>query len=634
MTLRFLPLEAIRKKDAPPVNLASTKDSEMPKLSFLAPLLFMIILLSTLPTFGQTLVEKEGQHWILTVDGEPFDIKGVTFGYDNDVDNYEKYFTDLQFLGVNTIRVWGTNENTRPLLDAAHAHGMKVMVGIWMRHGRPGMEADDNFNYVADEAGKELMLNDAIETVKRYKDHPAVLLWGIGNEVYLNTATDEEKRAYSTLLEEICSQIKQLDPHHPTASVEAWTFGMDWWNDMVPSLDIYGLNSYGAGVNILGDELVKRGIDKPYIITEFGVTGEWDIQEKKHGIELEPTDQQKYEAIVDGYANWIQPKPACLGVYVFHYGDGNDFVSPWLLTHHQGKYRPQYWAIREAYTGELPVNAVPSIATFGIDNDTYDSGDWVPVQLEVSDPESEPLTFSFYYNQRSGSRKRKSQVNELPFRGNLKEGFEIQFPKEHGAIKVYVNVTDTYNNVGIASTAALVNDEAASQRKYLVPKASLPFYVYQEGADSPFIPSAYMGNIGSIQVNMHNTVHAKNGEASLQIGYDAEQDWYGLGLVDPADDWGKILGGYDISGASTFSFWARASSSRINVNIGFGLIGEDQPFPDTAKKSIDVQLGTRWQHYSIDISDLDLSCIRSGLVVFAGGIGKAHKIYFDDVVFE
>ena len=69
-------------------------------------------------------------------------------------------------------------------------------------------------------------------------------------------------------------------------SVEAWTFGLEWWGKYVPSIDIYGLNSYGPGVNYLASELEKRNIDKPYIVTEFGVTGEWDIKNEALGLKL------------------------------------------------------------------------------------------------------------------------------------------------------------------------------------------------------------------------------------------------------------------------------------------------------------------------------------------------------------
>ena len=125
-----------------------------------------------------------------------------------------------------------------------------------MKETRASMDTDST-----DNEGMEAMYTNAIKTVQKYKNHPAVLTWGIGNEVYLNMATDEEKLSYSKLLERICSNIKSIDPNHPVTSVEAWTFGLEWWEKHVPSIDIYGLNSYGAGAGFLQSELDKRNID-------------------------------------------------------------------------------------------------------------------------------------------------------------------------------------------------------------------------------------------------------------------------------------------------------------------------------------------------------------------------------------
>lgn len=583
---------------------------------------------------GQVTLNKDGNTWELLVDGQPFHIKGVTFGYDQDVANYDDYFKDLKAIGVNTIRTWGTNKNTSLLLDAAHKYDIKVMVGIWMRHGRPGMEDDDSFNYLEDKEGMEVMYNKAMEVVSQLKDHPAVLTWGVGNEVYLNMATDPEKLAYSKHLERICREIKKRDPNHPITSVEAWTFGLEWWETYVPSIDIYGLNSYGPGAGFLQDELDKRKIDKPYIITEFGVTGEWDITEKPNGISLEPTDEQKYNAIVKGYNKWILPKPNCLGVYIFHYGNGIEFISIWLLSHVNANYRPTYWAIREAYTGKKPLNKIPKIKQFDLPQTISVSGSWIPVQLEVSDYENEALTISFHYNQRTGSRKRRNQVIPLEFKGNLNEGFQIKLPPEDGAIKVYVYAKDSYNNLGIASTSTLVNDDIAKSRKYLVPKVELPFYVYKDNDKLPYVPTAYMGNYKDLSVDLNNTEAVHSGKTSLKISYNATKDWYGIGLVDPANDWGDILGGYDISEAKTFSFWAKTKDIDVKAKIGFGLIGEDKRYPDTAKPMLEITLTNKWKKYTIKTKKLDLSCIRTGFVLFAGSDGFRQEIYIDDIVFE
>ena len=595
---------------------------------------FFFTLLISFIGFSQTTVEKDSLGWSLLVDGQLFDIKGVTFGYDKDIDKYDTYFKDLKYLGVNTIRTWATGDNTPQLLDAAHKQGVKVMLGIWMRHGRPGMEDDDSFNYLEDTEGMEAMYTNAIETVEKYKTHPAILTWGIGNEVYLNIATDEEKLAYSKLLERICSKMKTLDPNHPIISVEAWTFGLEWWEKYVPSLDIYGLNSYGAGANYLAAELKKRNIDKPYIVTEFGVTGEWDIKNKKNGIVLEPSDREKYDAIALGYKDWIANKPSCLGVFVFHFSSGNDFIAPWLFTHVNKYYRPQYWAIREAFTGDKPINSVPIIDVFELPDLESKSKTWIPVKLKISDAENEALDISFYYNQRTGSRKRRDQINKLNYRGNLNQGFEIEMPVEHGAIKIYVYAKDTYNNLGIASSSIVVKDDVAKAKKYLVPKVELPFYVYKDNKDLPYFPSGYMGNYKAMMVDLNSKEDVHTGETAIKISYNAHGDWYGVAFVDPANDWGDILGGYDISEAKTFSFWAKANFDDVYVTIGFGLIDEDKSFPDTAKKSIKIKLTNNWKKYTIKTKKLDMSCIRSGLVLFSNGNGSSYKIYIDDVVFE
>ena len=596
--------------------------------------LLIVILFCSLFSFSQTTVEKVDNKWTLKVNGEPFKIKGATFGYDKDVDNYDTYFKDLAYLGVNTVRTWATGETTLQLLDAAERHGMKVMVGIWMRHGRPGMEDDDHFDYLTDKAGMEDMYNNAVEAVNKYKDHPAVLTWGVGNEVYLNMATDEEKLVYSKFLERVCSQIKSLDPNHPISSVEAWTFGLDWWENHVPSLDIYGLNSYGPGAGFLQEELNKRNIDKPYIITEFGVTGEWDAQADKNGVKIEPTDKDKYNAIAKGYKDWILNKPSCLGVYVFHYSSGVDFGGVWLMSHFEGRYRPQYWAIREAYTGNKPENEVPEISTFSLPDENYKSGTWIPVTLNVKDPENDKLNISFHYNQREGSRKRRNQINSLNFRGSLSEGFEIELPKENGPIKIYTYVEDSFKNLGIASASIMVEDKEAAAVKYKVPKVELPFYVYKDSGELPYLPTGYMGNYKALNVDLNEKREVHSGETAIKITYSEESDWYGIAFVDPANDWGEILGGYDISGAKTFSFWAKSKFSGVVVRLGFGLIESDKTYPDTAIKLEEIKLNSEWTKYTFKIKREDLSCIRSGLVMFASSYGYPQTIYIDDVVFE
>ena len=167
------------------------------------------------------------------------------------------------------------------------------------------------------------------------------------------------------------------------------------------------MNSYGPGAGFLSRELEKRGIDKPYIVTEFGVTGEWDIEQTKNGIKVEPGDQQKYDAIATVIMNGSKISQLFGGVYI-PLCHGSNFISPWLFMHHNGMTRPQYWATREAYTGKKPVNKVPVISSFELPQGEMESGSWVPVVLETEDAEHEQLEMSFYYNQRTGVGTKRS----------------------------------------------------------------------------------------------------------------------------------------------------------------------------------------------------------------------------------
>jgi hypothetical protein len=133
-------------------------------------------------------------------------------------------------------------------------------------------------------------------------------------------------------------------------------------------------------------------------------------------------------------------------------------------------------------------------------------------------------------------------------------------------------------------------------------------------------------------VNNKEEVHS--GTTAIKITYKDTSDWYGFGMVDPANDWGEVLGGYDISGAKSFSFWAKANITNVKIQVGFGLIENDKPYPDSAKNMLDIVLTKTWKKYTIKTKKLDLSCIRSGFVLFSSADIFDHEIYIDDIVFE
>ncbi len=151
---------------------------------------------------GQVPVRLDSRNgaFALLRDGKPFPVKGA--GGQTKLDR-------LAAADGNSIRTWST-ENLEAVLDDAHRHGLTVCVGFWLGHERHG------FNY-QDQAAVLRQLDDCLTAVRKYKDHPAVLLWAIGNEM----EGSGRNPAVWYAVDHIAREIKRIDPHHPTMTVIA-----------------------------------------------------------------------------------------------------------------------------------------------------------------------------------------------------------------------------------------------------------------------------------------------------------------------------------------------------------------------------------------------------------------------------
>ncbi len=404
-------------------------------------------------------VEKGADGFTLMVDGQPFYVQGITYGSDGKGAELREHLADIKSLGANAIRTWGSSpDGTKELLDVAEKNGLKVMVGIWLRHGRPGAEDDDSFNWVSDQKGIQDQKDHAYATVRALKDHPAVLCWGVGNEVILNMGTEKEKVAYSKHLEEIAAEIKKIDPNHPVASVSAWAISWPYWKQYCPSLDIYGVNTYGYGAAAVPGDVEKLGIERPYLVCEFGASGEWEAQTDPNGVKREPDDQHKYDIIASGWYDLIaQYKGINIGGFVFNYGGHRDHTGMWLSLRTDDYKRPQYWATLKAFTGQD--HTFPKVETFLIKADTTPKkpGEWVKVMVEVADAGLSRPKVEFYYNQRQGSREYRDNIHPLKSRSTSRDNvFEIQIPQKlHGGAKIYATVIDPKDQTLAAATSSL-----------------------------------------------------------------------------------------------------------------------------------------------------------------------------------
>jgi hypothetical protein len=314
--------------------------------------LISILVLISVQVFSQAIpvkIEKNENGYYLTRGGQPYYVNGAG-GSSN--------LQEVLDAGGNSIRTWSAEEAGK-VLDKAHEMGLSVMFGLWVGHERHG------FNYDDEEAVKK-QLARFTEIVKKYKDHPAILLWGIGNEVdlfYSNT-----KVWYA--IQDIAKMVHELDPNHPTTTVTA---GLDPKEvelimERCPDLDIYSCNTYGE-IDQVPENIKKFGWEGPFMIPEWGPTGHWEVEKTKWGIPIEQTSKEKAEVYTKRYMDYIwKYKERCVGSYVFLWGQKQETTSTWYGVFTKGGEKTEtYDAIQKVWSGKMDDIIAPRLDSVLLD---------------------------------------------------------------------------------------------------------------------------------------------------------------------------------------------------------------------------------------------------------------------------
>lgn len=316
--------------------------------------------------------------WELLRDGKPYQIRGA--GGDGSLEM-------LAAAGANSIRTWNT-ANAGRILDEAHALGMTVTVGIWLEHERHG------FLDYSDEQQVKEQLEQAREAVLRYKDHPALLLWGVGNEME-EYASGDDPRIWSAV-NDVAKMIKELDPNHPTMTVTAELGGgrIEMVHKKTPAIDIHGINAYGGAASV-GRRMQEGGATKPYVITEFGPRGPWESATTAWGAPIEQTSSEKADFYRQTYENAVLNYPdTALGAYVFLWGNKMEGTATWFgMLLPDGSKLGVVDVMSELWSGDAPADRAPSIKPITINTATeVKPGTELMAKVSVSDPEGRPVS--------------------------------------------------------------------------------------------------------------------------------------------------------------------------------------------------------------------------------------------------
>ena len=550
--------------------------------------------------------------------GAPYAIRGVGGGGSLEL---------AAAYGANSNRTWSADDYVAARLDEARRRGLTVTVGLWLAHPRHG------FDY-ADAAAKSRQRDDTLAAVRRYKDHPALLMWGLGNEA--EGFGDGDDPNYWRHVEGLARDIKSLDPHHPVMTVLAGAkpSKIDALHRLAPSLDAVGINQYGDA-HQLPRRYRAAGGTKPYVLTEYGPVGPWELEPNRVGAVEEPPSTAKARRYARSYRA-VAADPACLGSYAFLWGDKVEVTTTWFgMLLPDGSRTAAVDALAAAW-GSPVANGCPTIRGLGVAGPArVGSGATVRVNLLAGDPEGDPLTASWELRRDSGETSTGGDRRDAPplIEGAVTAGdaagATFTAPAAGGLYRLSVALRDGRGGAATANVPVRVDAAPAGA------PAALPLVIqHDDRAGSPYSPSAWMGNKGAVTLDTGCREDPHAGAHCVKVTYAAPDGWAAVAWRHPDGDWGAEPGGYDLTGATKLSFWARGERGGEVVELGVGGVGMDAAYPDSADVSADFTLTDEWKRYELDLSGADLARLKTGFKWVVEGRGRPVTFYLDEMTIE
>ena len=318
-----------------------------------------------------TLTEVDGARR-LAVNGEPFFVRGAGGGYG--------HTEALGRHGANALRTWSTRDAGR-MLDEAQAAGLMVLMGLAVTPERHGYDYDDA-------RAVRGQLDAMTDAVRSWKDHPALLGWGIGNELNLLARNP----AIWNAVNDIAAMIHDVDGNHPATTMLAGIRKpvVDEIAARAPELDFLSVQMYGDIVNLRA-RIDDAGYAGPYLVTEWGATGHWEVPSTEWGAPIEQTSSEKADAILERYRTAILGDAEhCMGSFVFLWGQKQERTPTWygLFTEH-GQETEAIDVMEHVWTGRRPAVRAPRLTNISIggrgryDNVTLAAGERATAALAV-----------------------------------------------------------------------------------------------------------------------------------------------------------------------------------------------------------------------------------------------------------
>lgn len=395
------------------------------------------------------LLQEDGSYKLF-FHSKPFYLKGVScFGG----------FEGLEDLGGNAIRIWDT-DSTNLLLDKAGDHQLAVVLVLNVLSERQGM----------DYSNREMVLSQRarIRTdILSYKDHPAVLMWSLGNELDLDYQNKEVWKELDTL-----SQVVNAadGKHLTTTCVMPRKKTFDYLRTYCPSIQLIGINSFGYAPDVANMLRSIQASDLPYFFSEWGPKGYWEVPQTDWEASYESSSSQKLLFMSDVYKEHIlKDEDLCLGGMAFFYGFKQERTHTWFsMFDEDGQPSDLVHGLSDLWKGR-PASPRFSINTFSLNGVSRDEsiylrpGDSLKASIQVAFNKEKNVTGSWEIRREGtyrGINGGDKEADTSPIEGLILEsGIDTcrgLAPREEGAYRLYYTVRDSSGRFGTANKCFFV----------------------------------------------------------------------------------------------------------------------------------------------------------------------------------
>ena len=400
-------------------------------------------------------LKKEGKKFQLYVNNKPFYIKGAGL-------EFGQIGTVAQHNG-NSFRTWRTEngkQTGKVVLDEAQKNGLMVTMGIEVARERHGFDYND-----------KVAVKEQLENIKKevlaLKDHPALMIWAIGNELNLRATNPKVWDAVN----DISKMIHQVDSNHLTTTTLAGISQreIDLIKERCSDLDVLSIQKYGK-LEELPNQIQEYGWEGAYMVTEWGATGHWEVPKTEWGAPIEENSTVKAANYLKRYKGGIEVDTLqCIGSYVFLWGQKQERTPTWYgVFLEDGKETESVDVMHFIWNGAWPENRAPKIESFLIEGKTaYESivlekGKIYEAVVNIHDFENNAINYTWELLPESTDLQDGGDLEKRPEAVELKiisdsEG-ELKFNAPTGGVyRLFVYANDGQSNAATANIPFRVN---------------------------------------------------------------------------------------------------------------------------------------------------------------------------------